>query len=237
MRDQLVALARLAEMDSSATEFNRELKELPERIESMRADVGVLETLLTAERTSLDEANALGKEREADLTMRIESLARAKAKGAKARNLREADAAEREVESNRRMITAREEEILELTVTIEAKTESLAARELQFEEARDMMLAEETQAKTRITELEAERAKVLDGREAVTAKVSANVLKRYERLLEGRGIAVSVVSSNSCLHCRMAMPAQLYIEMQRGESITSCPQCNSMIIYEAVIED
>lgn len=237
MREELVALAKLAEMDASATEFNRELKELPERIESMRADVGVLETLLSAERTSLEDAKTLSKEREADLTMRIESLARAKAKVAKARNLRESDAAEREVDSNRRMIKEREDEILELTATIEAKGESLAARELQFEEARTMMVEEETQAKARMAELEADRAKVLDGRDGVAVKIPARVLKRYERLLEGRGIAVAVVSSNGCTHCRMALPAQKYIELQRGEDLLSCPQCNTMMIFKGVIED
>ena len=58
MREELVALAKLAAMDASARHVEEELRELPARIESMRADVQVLESLLAQERAQLGEAES-----------------------------------------------------------------------------------------------------------------------------------------------------------------------------------
>ena len=99
MRDQLRALAKLAEIDTSASDLDQELQQIPQRIEEMRGDVGRLEAMLERERSQLAEAESLKTSHQADTATRNESLARAKAKSAQARNAREAEMAEREIES------------------------------------------------------------------------------------------------------------------------------------------
>ena len=61
-------------------------------------------------------------------------------------------------------------------------------------------------------------------------------MKRYERLRTKYMDAVVVVADGSCPGCRMALPAQLFINMQRGEELTDCPQCRRIVIYRALVE-
>lgn len=237
MRDELVALGKLAEIDSSAREFDVELKELPQRIDSMRSDVATLEALLAQERQQLEAAKQLRDQQATELQLKTEQLSRARGKAAKARNLREADAAEREVDTLRRALKEREEELLRLEETIKKKTASLGEREKQFEEARTMFLEEDKQARARIAELEAKRAEVTHGRDEWAAKVPRIELRRYERRREAKGQAVSIVSEGTCGMCRFALPPQLFIEAQRGETKTICPNCQTVIIFRGLLDD
>lgn len=236
MQDEIVALAKLAAMDDSARDLDRELIELPKRIESMRQDVSTLELLLSRERAQLAEAVKLKEERASELQSAIDHLARAKAKAAKATNLREVDAAEREVESNRRLIKEREQEVENLTEAIAQKQAGLAERESGFEEARTMLTEEEGTAKTRIAELEAQRAEVLHGRDELIGRISSRNVKRYDRARKSRGDGVVVIEDGTCSGCRMALPAQLYIEVQKGQEVIECPQCRRIVIHKSMAD-
>lgn len=237
MREQLAALAKLSEIDESAREYDAELKELPARIDETRNDVRRLEELLGQERQQLEEAEGLKKQQQDEIAQRNEAIARAKAKGAKARTPKEADAAEREAEANRRAIKEREDEIHRLDEAIEKVRSQVEAHEKDLEELRQHFAEEEKQANERVTELEAKRKEVLHGRDEVAAKLPKQLLKRYERVRSARGSGVAMLTSESCSACSMALPPQLFIEIQRGESIQQCPNCLRLLVYKSLVEE
>ena len=237
MREELVALAKLAEMDDSARDIDAELRQIPERLEEMRNSVQTLETMLAQERQQLSEAEQLKAQQSGELKERTEGLQRARKKVAQASSIREADAAEREVEANRRAIKEREDELGRIGQAIEAKTGSLAEREKDFEETKTSLQADEESSKTRVAELEEQRAKLLDGRDLLAAKVPKTIVKRYERLKTGIPNAVIIISDGTCTACRMALPPQLTIELQRANEVHQCPHCRRIIIHKNVVED
>lgn len=237
MREELVALAKLAEMDGSARDIEAELRQIPQQLEELRNGVQMLENLLAQEREQLAQAEALKVQQSTELKERGEGLQRARKKVAQASNAREANAAEREVDANRRSIKEREDELKRIADTIEAKTASLAEREKDFEEAKTMLQSQEESSKTRIAELEELRAGLLNGREELVAKVPKMVVKRYERLRTSIPNVVLVLKDGNCTGCRMALPPQLYIELQRAEELHQCPHCQRIIIHKSVIED
>lgn len=236
MREELVALAKLAEMDDSARDIDAELKRIPERLEELRSGVQMLESLLAQERQQLAEAEQLKARQASELKERGEGLQRARKKVAQASSIREADAAEREVEANRRAIKEREEELGRIGEAIEAKTASLAEREKDFEEARGVLKSEEESSGARIAELQEERRKLLTGRDELAAKISSQVIKRYERLRKGISNAVVIIHDGSCTACRMALPPQLTIELQRADELHQCPHCRRILIHKTVLD-
>jgi predicted nucleic acid-binding Zn-ribbon protein len=237
LREELVALAKLAEMDDSARDIDAELKQIPQQLEELRGSVQMLESLLAQERDQLAQAEALKAQQSSELKERGEGLQRARKKVAQSVNLREANAAEREVEANRRAIKEREEELSRIGDTIEAKTASLVEREKDFEEAKGLLQSQEETSKTRVAELEEQRGVLLNGRDELVAKVPKNVVKRYERLRGGIQNAVIIINDGTCNACRMALPPQLHIELQRATELHQCPHCRRIIIHKSVIED
>ena len=232
MRDELVALADLAKMDDSVRHIDAELKQLPERLTELRASVQTLETLLAQEREQLTQAEALKGTQSLELQERGQGLARARRNAAHASNAKEANAGEREIEANRRAIKEREDELKRIGEAIEAKTASLAERETDFQGAQELLQSEEANSKARIDELSSERGKHLGGRDDLIEKLPKMIVKRYDRLRTGMVSAVSVVAGGACTACRMKIPAQLYIDLQRAEEIHQCPHCRRLMVLQ-----
>ena len=237
MREELLALAKLAEMDDSARDIDAELKKIPQSLEELRDSVQTLETMLAQERQQLAEAEQLKVQQGTELKERNEGLQRARKKVAQASSIREADAGEREVEANRRSIKEREDELGRIGQTIEAKTASLAEREKDFEEAKGVLQAKEESSKARVAELEEQRGQMLSGRDDLAAKVPKSIIKRYERLKTGMTNVVIIINDGNCSGCRMALPPQLTIELQRANELHQCPHCRRIIIHKSVTAD
>lgn len=237
MRDELRALVKLAEIDGSAREIRRELDELPRHLASMKLDVSRLEQMLDAERRSLEEAQALRTSHENEIAKSNEALSRAKSKGAKAKNAREVEAAEREIEGIRRTIKERDDEKGRLAQAISQKNASLGDREAKLAEFRQLFDAEATQANARMAELEKQIGNVTAGRDAIVGNLPKTLLARYERVRTRHAVPVSEVVDGTCKGCRMAIPPQQFNNLQRADSIEQCPFCHRFLYVGKAIED
>ncbi len=237
MREELVALAKLAAMDDSARDIETELREIPKRLEELRDGVDTLERLLAREREQLVEAEKLKFRQTEDLKDRAEGLQRARKKVAQAQRIKEAEAAEREVAANRRVIREGEEELGRIGAAIEAKQSSLSEREKDFDEAKSVLVSQEDSSKARVVELQQQRDAMLAGREELVAKIPSAVLRTYERLRKGLPNVVVFIEDATCPACRMALPAQLSIELRRAEELHQCPHCRRIIINKGTVED
>lgn len=237
VREQLRTLAKLSEIDASARDLDRELEEVPKRIAEMRSDVQRLEELLARERQQLVDAEKMQKSHDDEIAQRNDALARSRAKAAKARNAREAEATEREVETVRRMIKEREGEKEKLAGAIEEVKKSLAGHEAEFNELRTMFAAEEEKARARVAELQTERSKVVVGRDDLTVKLPRDVLRRYEQVRQKRGVGCVAVIDGTCQGCRMQIPPQMYNTLQRYESVAQCPSCLRILYHPTVLDE
>jgi hypothetical protein len=203
----------------------------------MKQDVARLEQMLEAERRSLEEAQALRTSHESEIVKGNEALARAKSKGAKAKNAREVEAAEREIEGIRRTIKDREDEKVRLAQAISQKTASLGDRESKLAEFRQLHDAETTQANARIAELEKQISTVTAGRDAIVGNLPKTLLARYERVRTRHAVPVSEVVDGTCKGCRMAIPPQQFNNLHRADSIEQCPFCHRFLYVGKAIED
>lgn len=224
-------------MDQAAADLAKEKRELPKELASLRDDVGLLEKLLGQERAQMDEARELRDERKEALQARVDGLSRAKAKASQARSLREANMAEREVETNRKAIKDREDEIAKLVGALETKESALAEREKQFEESREILEKEETRVAERLSVIDGDLEVALAGRDDLIAAVPRRIYKRYEKLkTRDKYQPVTFIDTETCQSCRFALPPQLFIEVQKGKEIHTCPICHAYVIYTPLVD-
>jgi predicted nucleic acid-binding Zn-ribbon protein len=227
--EQLAALAKIAEIDAEALRSDTELKDIPERMAELDGDVRRLGEMLEAERTELNEADALLVAQEEELQNQSQSLARSKAKGARARNMREADAVERELEVIRRSMKEREEERATLRGAIEKRRGSVGKHEKELAELQKFADEERQKAEARITELQAIRERVMAGRRDLAAKIPADVLRRYEMIREKRQAGAVPIKNGICGGCNTAVRPNQAIAVRRGETFEQCPRCQRLL--------
>lgn len=226
MLKELIALVKLSEIDAATAQIDQELEKLPAELNELRADVGRLESLLGAERAQLQEAEALYAAQEGEIQEQNQALSRSKAKGAKVRNTREADAVERELEVVRRTLKDRETERDRLRGAIEHRRGAIAKHDKDFEELRKYAGEQEDKARARMEILQGERAAVLKGRDATAVDVPGDVLRRYDLIRKKRaGIGVSKVEGSICSACHVSLPPQQMMKVRRGDTMEQCPRC------------
>lgn len=237
VREQMVALAKLGRIDASTHELDRELKEIPKEVESLREAVALLEGLLSKERRDLEQAQTLRTTQETLIKEAQDGISRTKAKAAKAKNAREAEAVDRELEAGRRTVKDRETERDKLTAAIETVQKSLVQHETEFLGLKDVLTQKDAEAQTRLAELNVQRDQALTGRDAIAVLVPKDVLKRYEAFRQRKGSGVAEVREGICLGCRVAVRPQQAIVIQREEAFEQCAQCQRYLYLGSWLAD
>lgn len=237
VREQLVALAKLGRIDSSTFELDRELREIPKEVDQLRESVALLEGLLAKERNELQQAQQLGEQQGETLREANDALSRAKQKAAKAKNAREAEAVERELDTNRRSIKDREAERDKLTAAIAQVSSSLAQHESEFSGLKEMLATKSAEAEARIAELEAKRKEALHGRDDLAALIPRDIVSRYDAIRGRRLTGVAEVRDGICQGCRMAVRPMQYIVIQREEGVERCANCQRFLYWGKWLED
>jgi predicted nucleic acid-binding Zn-ribbon protein len=68
-------------------------------------------------------------------------------------------------------------------------------------------------------------------RDALSAKLPADLRDRYTRLVETKnGIAVGVLEGRSCSACRIELPGERLHVLQNGPDLSECPSCHRILI-------
>jgi uncharacterized protein len=231
VREQLVALAKLGRIDASTQDLDKELKAIPKEVDGLRESVGFLEGLLAKERNDLDQAQKLRDQQDGLLKEAADGISRAKAKSAKAKNAREAEAVERELETARRMVKEREVERDKLVAAIASVQGSLTQHETEFTGLKEMLTQKDGEAQVRIAELEQKRSVALHGREDLAGLIPKDVLARYDAIRLRRPPGVAEVKEGICQGCRMAVRPMQYIVIQREEGIERCAHCQRFLYW------
>jgi uncharacterized protein len=235
--EQLVALAKIADIDAEALRTETELREIPARIEGLLLDVKKLGELLAAEKNELADADRLLSAADDELANQNQLLAKSKQKGAKARNMREADAVERELETVRRLMKERETEKESLKEAISKRKGSVDKHEKELNELQSYADKEKTAGEQRVAELKQKLAEVLQGRAALMPKVPADVLRRYDMIRSKRqGLGVAFVKDNSCSGCFVVLTPQQVIGISRAEEFAQCPRCNRLLYSREAVQ-
>ncbi len=237
VREQMVALAKLGRIDASTHELDRELKEIPKEVASLREAVSLLEGLLSKERNDLEQAQTLRSTQENLIKEAQDGISRTKAKGAKAKTAREAEAVERELESGRRTVKDRELERDKLGAAIDQVQKSLAQHETEFLGLREVLAQKDAEGQVRIAELNVKRDQALTGRDAIVVLIPKDIVRRYDAFRIRKGSGVAEVRDGICLGCRVAVRPQQHIVIQREQAVEQCAQCQRYLYLASWVAD
>ncbi len=237
MRDQLKQLEELQTHDAKIQELEQSLKAIPTKLAATEADLGRVETMLTTEGNSLKETERYYSEQKGLVTDDEVNVAGAKHKLTQAKNSKEYMAAQREIEQRRESLASREVEITKLVEVVEGKKKVLADRVADVQTLKESIAKDGEVARARMAEIQAEIATLRGERDQLAKAVKPDVLKRYGAIRMRRGLAVVSVKDGTCQGCNMNIPPQLFIVLQRGVSIETCPSCSRIIYWDDIMKD
>lgn len=238
MREQLRLLEELQRHDMKLQELDAARKALPAKLAVQAATIAEIEKLLQRERAELEDTEAFRKDTERQQKDAESLLQKSKAKQGQVRNAKEGEASTRELDSAKKVIDSRGEDLGKLT-------QVLTEQRAKFKEHEDKLAAEQKEYQ-RLEAAIAEQAAKMEqdlvaaraAREEAAKALRPDSLRKYAVILHKKrgSAAVVAVRDGTCRGCNMNIPPQLYNIIQRGNSLELCPNCNRIIYWSKLLE-
>lgn len=232
MQNVLARLGQLQEVDLKLDKIRRTRDQVPERIARLTAELARETAALAADEEKLRALEAQKAEAERSVVADAERLKLAEHRLISIKTVREYQAAKRELDFAKKAGSLREEEIGRTTAQIEelkrsvdARREALAARRTTAEREIGELKAELDRVESQVAVEAAERDRLVEG-------IDRDLLRRYDQIRSRRqGLAVVEARGGACSGCRMAIPPQIYNEVQRNGELVSCPNCQRILFF------
>jgi uncharacterized protein len=230
LRDKLKALEELQQVDLDAGALAGQAAEVPRRREALEAGLAVARKAYEAEKARIDGNEREKRGAEQLLTMERDKVKKWEGRLGEIRTPREYAALSREIDIARKTNETQTETLkalaaqaVELQAALETAADALSEKEMAAESELEALAAREAEYAARRAELEKRRSEA-------ASQVDPALLARYENIKKRRaGIAVAAVVGQTCKGCNRNIPPQLFIVLQRAESIETCPNCNRII--------
>lgn len=235
MNETIAALVDLQAIDDEISEYKHQRDELAGNLDRLEVILSRMAEELDDKRERLAEATRFYQDKHIDLEADGERMNNAKKKLGTVTRTKEYAAMQRELDNLRKKYSDDEAELKRLVAAIEEYKAAIAAEEAKLAELREEFEREQNANADRLGELDGTIAEIDKKKVQVTARLKPkSLLSRYKRLLERReGKAVVPVVGGGCQGCRMLLPPQQYIIVQRGERLETCPSCQRFLYYSA----
>ncbi len=143
----------------------------------------------------------------------------------------------REVDDNKKRKDAFETELLEYLDEEEKIEEGVQESQKEFDLLKDQTEAEQSNIEKKSIDDRELLEEYLAQQDEIGKSLDSSLMERFAKISKmNQGLAVINVDNEICRGCFMNIPPQLYIEVQRGNSLILCPQC-SRILYHIEKEE
>lgn len=233
MREQIERLAFLQAIELRVQEMEREKSEIPQSIAFLEEELRKEEDKLRAEKAEMEKLGKERRQKEQELEEEADKVKKVESRVFEIKTNKEYQAVLKEIESAKKLNRQREEEILEMLEKLEQGQKRIAGAEKELEEKRKEMQQKVSALKQKEASYEQEMAGEVRQKEEKEKEIHGDLLSKYRMLAEKRhGIAVARVAHGACQACHMNIRPQLYIELQKQETLIMCPNCSRILFWD-----
>lgn len=231
--DEIKNLVELQKVDDERFLVKQELQNAPKEIESLTKKFEQID----ARRSHILDKIAHIQEQQKRISFEIDDdsakIKKSKTKLMQVGNTREYQAVMREMDTMEKNNRSREEE--KNVLSDELQTQNLALEDIDGDYAgvKEELAIKQEGLKNKLDKAQASLDKLDALRAEASNKISRPVFMRYEFIRSRLEHPVIVAVKNGvCSGCHIAVPPQTYIELQRGQQILSCPNCQRLIFWD-----
>lgn len=230
--NQIQQLVELQKVDDEIHEEEMKLASAPAEIDDLKQR---FESLEGRRNIALDKQAHLENQKKR-LSNEIDDdsarIKKSKNKMMQVGNAREYNAIIREMDNMERSNRTREEERLTLMEALEDHNENLEAIDAEYIELKARLEAKKASLETTMAESRDKLAALANKRKHFSADIPRPIFSRYEFIRNRLEHPVIVgVEDGICSGCHIAVPPQTFIELQTGQQILNCPNCQRLIFW------
>jgi hypothetical protein len=230
---QIEQLILLQQVDDEIIQLQKVLDDAPKKVSAIEER---LEVQKNQQNELLDKINML-QQQQARLNQEIDDdnakIKKSKNKLMMVENSREYHAMMREMDNLEKTNRMREEEKLALEEDLSMQNKILESVESEIERMESELNEMQQNLKVQMDESRQRLEELEHKRETAKQDIPKPILGRYEFIRSRLNNPVIVsVEEGICTGCHISIPPQVFIELQKGEQIMSCPNCQRLIFWK-----
>jgi len=229
-REKLKALEQLQKVDLIIRDLAAEAEQHPARLKQIESERNQAKAALDQVRGKLADNERARRQNEQLLQMEKDKVRKWESRLNELKTPREYAALARELDVAKKTNQSASEEIgklageyAEVKKQVESAEQALAEKEAVVAREGEGIKAILDGVQARMTELEAERKRLLE-------LCDKSLVSKYERIRKQRGgLALVPVVAGTCKGCQRNIPPQMANQLLTGTDILTCPNCHRFI--------
>jgi predicted nucleic acid-binding Zn-ribbon protein len=233
LKEALACLIELQKTESAAGSIHAKKKNLPVQIQKLEEEFRLHCDRVEAQRVQVDGLRKKRKEKDSQLQSGQDSLKRTRERLFDVKTNKEYQSMLKEIEIFEAKNSKLEDEVIALLDELEQLEKEFKVQESELEQRRKRFEEEKGKLEAELDSFAQELDACLAKSGEIRKGVPETLLRKYEQIKGvGRGLAVVAVWKEICDGCHMAIPPQMYNELQKATSLFTCPNCNRIIYWE-----
>ena len=232
MKQQLALLRELQRIDLELDELNKQKAKIQSGLSENREALDRLADELGRQSVELEEIRGLQRSKQLDLQEIQDNLKERKKRLLNVGSTKEYNAVEREIEVLQKSLEQTEEEMLQLQEVVLDTEESIQTKQEMVKELKAGIAQQDAEAESELSGLDQQIHARQTRAQVARDEVTKRVLYKYDFIRSRRpGLAIVAARDGHCEGCYMSLPPQLFIQVQRGESLETCPSCQRILYF------
>ncbi|MDQ7033056.1 MAG: C4-type zinc ribbon domain-containing protein [Desulfonauticus sp.] len=231
--EQIKKLVLLQDIDNKLIECREKLENLPKELDSLRSNKETMENKIKELEEKLDFLKQQKEKLKFEIEENDSKIKKVKNKLMMISNSKEYQAMMRELDNFERLNRTKEEELTNLMEDINLHQKDFEALLAEKEELESRIGELEAKLDTELKDVEQKISDLEQQREDYCQSIPAPILSRYNFIRERLSQPVVVaVSQGICKGCHISIPPQVFVDLQKGDHILNCPNCQRLIYWE-----
>ncbi len=233
MRDSLLQLLELQEIDKELHTLQAARESYPAEISSRRGEIERARQALEACSQSLAQLGAEQRRLERELEAAKQHLKAHEARFAQVTTNREYDALQVEIDACRTRIAEYEAQIVEVIGRSEAAQQTVTEEQSRCAEISSEHEKHIKELEEKLASLEQEVDRAAARRRFCAERLDAKVLRTYDRIRKKPGTRVAPVRKGACSGCYRRLPPQHLAIVRRNDRAYFCESCGALLVWDA----
>jgi predicted nucleic acid-binding Zn-ribbon protein len=230
LKDQLKALEHIQELDLKIDSLKNNKGSLPAALKALDDKLAKLSVSVIAKKAALNEIDKTQRQTQAAIDLNRDRQSRSGARMEGVQNSQEYSAANKEVDQLKKQKDGLDEQMKKSQGDIDVVNKGLGDLNDQMSKFKEERDAQATLLTGQTDKIEGEIKNLQGERSKLTAKVDPRTMAQYDRVRPARaGLGIVPAIAGRCKGCNMMVPAQQFNEIQRGNTLHSCPSCHRIL--------
>jgi uncharacterized protein len=232
LREQLDLLWELQKIDLELKTIKEEKDRYPKEIKKLNEKQKIEKERIQKEKEKIESLEKTRRQKEGQLNLEQEKIKRAEGRMSEVKTNKEYQALLSEIEAIKAANSRMEEEILQVLDEIDELKKDLSKREIEAGVTLEKIDGEQKKLQEKMEHDERVWNEQMERREVLSKQIESKLFKLYNTLKEKRqGVGMVDVQNETCRGCYVHVPPQMFIEVQKNNTLIRCPNCNRILYW------